>query len=156
MGKQITFYMDDSTQNRFLDFLKDNQFVFLSNEGQTIDNINDCYDFYIYKKEFGELFFKEYDESLDILNSPVIEIIKTRIKGQKILQGRVWVSDIFYKKNNGKLEYCKKYIETYQILYKWIKKNVPYQEVMMGGCAVKEYADNVFVNIENNGFKFLS
>src|SRR5574344_3124489 len=96
MGKQINFYMDDSTQNRFLDFVRENQFIFLSYDGKKIGNINDYYDFYLYKKEFGDLILKEYDKSLDILNSPVIEVVKTRIKGQKVLRGRIWVSDIFY------------------------------------------------------------
>ena len=43
MGKQINFYMEDSTQNCFLDFLRENQFTFLSYEGEKIDNINDYY-----------------------------------------------------------------------------------------------------------------
>lgn len=156
MGKQINFYMNDSTQNRFFDFVRENQFIFLSYYGETIDNINEYYDFYLYKREFGDLSFKDYDKSLDTLNSPVIEVIKSRIKGQKVLRGRIWVSDIFYKKNIDNLEYCKKYMDAYQILYKWIKKNVPYQEVMMGGYAIKEYADDVFTDIENKGFVFSS
>lgn len=156
MGKQINFYMEDSTQNCFLDFLRENQFTFLSYEGEKIDNINDYCDFYLYKKEFGDLIFKEYGKSLDILNSPVIEVVKTRIKGQKVLRGRIWVSDLFYKNNIGNLEYCKKYIDMYQILNKWIKKNVPYQEVIKGGYAIKEYADDGFTNIEDKGFVFSS
>ncbi len=68
------------------------------------------------------MYFREYNKSLDILNSPVIEVIKTIIKGQKILRRRIWVSDIFYKTNIGKLGYCKKYMDMYQTLCKWVKK----------------------------------
>lgn len=156
MSKQINFYMDDSTQNRFLNFIRENQFTFLSYYGEKIDNINAYNDFYLYKNDFGNLILKEYDKSLDILNSPVIEVVKTRIKGQKIIRGRIWVSDLFYKNNIGNMEYCKKYIDMYQILNKWVKRNVPYQEVIKGGYTIKEYANDDFTNIEDKGFVFSS
>lgn len=154
MGRQINFYMSESKQNLFLDFLREKQFVFLSCFGEKIENPNDCRCFYLYKEEFGEWYFRKNNVSLDTFESPVIEVTKTKIKDQKVYEGRLWVSDSFYKKNIGKLEYCKKYMNEYQILYRWIRKNVPYQNVIMGGYLFKTYADDEFVNIEDRGFKF--
>lgn len=152
VGRQINFYMDDSTQKRFLDFVKEEQFTFLTYKGNMCDSIDECFSFFLYKKEFGNLYYKAYDKTLDILNSPVIEVTKTKIKDHRVFRGRVWVSDMFYKENIACLAYCKKYLDAYQILYKWIRKNVPYQEINMGGYTIKEYANDVFVNIESEGF----
>lgn len=156
MGRQIDFYMDESTQMRFLEYVKSNHFVLLSCKGEKIEDSNDYYVIYLYKNEFGNLLFKNQNQLLDILNSPIIELIKTRIKGHKVLCGRLWVSDSFYKHNTDKMESCKNYIDAYKLLSKWIKTNVPYQEVMMGGYIIKTYADDLFVDIENRGFQFSS
>ncbi len=55
---------------------------------------------------------------MDIIRSPVIEVRKTRIKEKKVLRGRLWILDLFYKNNTGNMECCKKYIVEYNELSK--------------------------------------
>ncbi len=153
MGRQINFYMDEETQNQFLDFIKESQFEVFSYSGEKIDDMNDVHSFYLHKKEFGELLFRDYDKSVNV-DGPVIEVDKTIIRDKKIYRGRVYISTTFYNDNVGTLDYCKKYIDEYQKLYRWIKKHVSYQELMIRGVVIKEYANDMFVNIEQQGFEF--
>lgn len=91
MGKQINFYMSENVQNQFIDFMLNNEILFLNNEGNKIEFQDLCFynDFYLYKKEFGCLLKK--NNIIDVFNSPIIEFCKTRIKENRILRGRLWM-----------------------------------------------------------------
>lgn len=153
MGRQINFYMCEEIQNQFINYLANNDFVFLDNDGKKIEFQNLCAytEFYLYKHEFGCVLTN--NDSIDILNSPIIEFCKTRVKGNRILRGRVWISDYYYK-NNGQTQESKKYIIEYQNLVKWIKKNVPYQSIKKGDSFVKEYTNDELIQMEKNGYIF--
>ena len=141
MGKQINFYMSENVQNQFIDFLISNNFLFLDNEGNKIDFQNLCSynDYYLYKNEFGCLLTK--NNSIDVLNSPIIEFCKTRVKEN-------------YKSNNGQTQQSKNYIMEYNMLAKWIKKNVPYQNIKKGEFFVKEYTNDELIQMEKTGYIF--
>mgnify|MGYP002875499010 FL=1 len=154
MGKQINFYMSENVQNQFIDFLISNNFLFLDNEGNKIDFQNLCSynDYYLYKNEFGYLLTK--NNSIDVLNSPIIEFCKTRVKENRILRGRLWISDQYYKSNNAQTQQSKNYIMEYNMLAKWIKKNVPYQNIKKGEFFVKEYTNDELIQMEKTGYIF--
>ena len=154
MGKQINFYMSENVQNQFIDFLISNNFLFLDNEGNKIDFQNLCSynDYYLYKNEFGCLLIR--NNSIDVLNSPIIEFCKTRVKENRILRGRLWISDQYYKYNNGQTQQSKNYIMEYNMLAKWIKKNVPYQNIKKGEFFVKEYTNDELIQMEKTGYIF--
>ena len=147
MGKQINFYMSENVQNQFMDFLVNKDFLFLNNDGKKIEFTDLCSynDYYLHKSEFGFLLTK--NNSIDVLNSPIIEFCKTRVKDNRIFRGRLWISDYYYK-NNGQTEESKNYIVEYQNLVKWIKKNVPYQSIKKGESFVKEYANHELIEME--------
>lgn len=154
MGKQINFYMSENVQNQFIDFLISNEFLFLDNEGKIIEFQNLCsyIDYYLYKNEFGSLLTK--NNSIDVLSSPIIEFCKTRVKENRILRGRLWVSDHYYKSNNSQTQQSKKYIMEYNNLARWIKKNVPYQNIKKGDFFVKEYTNDELIQMEKTGYIF--
>ncbi len=154
MGKQINFYMSENVQNQFIDFLVSNDFLFLDNEGKEIEyeKFYSYSEYYLYKSEFGCVLTKK--NSVDALNSPVIEFCKTRIKDKRILRGRLWISDYYYKANNGQIQQSKNYIIEYQNLVKWIKKNVPYQNIKKGESIVKEYTNDELIQLEKTGYVF--
>ena len=89
-----------------------------------------------------------------MLNSPIIEFCKTRVKENRILRGRLWISDQYYKSNNGKTQQSKNYIMEYNMLAKWIKKNVPYQNIKKGEFFVKEYTNDELIQMEKTGYIF--
>ena len=153
MGKQINFYMSENVQNQFMDFLVNNDFSFLDNDGKKIEfsKLYSYNDYYLHKSEFGCLLTK--NSSIDVLNSPIIEFCKTRVKETRILRGRLWISDYYYK-NNGQTEYSKNYIVEYQNLVKWIKKNVPYQSIKKGDSFVKEYTSDELIQMGEKGYTF--
>ena len=153
MGKQINFYMSENVQNQFMDFLVNKDFLFLNNDGKKIEFTDLCSynDYYLHKSEFGFLLTK--NNSIDVLNSPIIEFCKTRVKDNRIFRGRLWISDYYYK-NNGQTEESKNYIVEYQNLVKWIKKNVPYQSIKKGESFVKEYANHELIEMEKKGYNF--
>lgn len=52
MGKQINFYMSENVQNQFIDFMLNNEILFLNNEGNKIEfqDLCFCNDCYLYKR----------------------------------------------------------------------------------------------------------
>lgn len=157
MGRQINFYMSENVQNQFIQYLINNDFLFLDGGGKKIEFSDLCsdniYSYYLYKIEFGCLLTKGNGNLIDVLDSPIIEFLKTRIKGNKMLRGRLWVSTYYYK-DNGQTEESKKYIVEYQKLVRWIKKNVPYQDIKKGEYLIKEYANDELIQMEKDGYIF--
>ena len=86
--------------------------------------------YYLYKIEFGCLLTKGNGNLIDVLDSPIIEFSKTRIKGNEMSRGRLWVSTYYYK-DSGQTEESKKYIVEYQKLVRWIKKNGKRQTIRL-------------------------
>lgn len=153
MGKQINFYMSENVQNQFIDFMLNNEILFLNNEGNKIEfqDLCFCNDCYLYKREFGCLLKK--NNLIDVFNSPIIEFCKTKIKDNRILRGRLWISD-YYKSCNSQIQQSKNYVMEYNNLTKWIKKNVPYQNIKKGKFFVKEYTNDELIEMEKMGYIF--
>lgn len=159
MGRQINFYMSKDTQDSFIDFLRHHQFEFLDNTAKQIEqpNSNNIFGLYLYKQDYGNLVMHSNNkESMDSIISPVIQFSKTIIKDgpKKILRGRLWISSQYYddkgmlKKKEGL------FIKDYQMLTRWIKKYVPYQEIKKGNHMIKEYVSDGLIDLQDKGFIF--
>lgn len=91
---------------------------------------------------------------IDILKSPVIEFSKTIIKAEqkKILRGRLWISDQYYGEEGNLIKKEKVFVKDYQMLRRWIKKYIPYQEIKKGEYLVKEYINDELKELQDGGF----
>lgn len=157
MGKQINFYMSKTTQRDFVEFLKQNNFLFLNRDSAVIDDISfdNISTVYLYKRDYGNIIRHQSDiKDLDIIKSSIIEFSKTRIlkEKKKILRGRLWISTQYYDENNMIIKKEGVIIKDYQRLVRWIKKNVPYQNIQKGEYYVKEYASDELVALQDEGF----
>jgi len=166
MGRQINFYMDEKIQDLFVDYIFHQGFVVMytdSNKKELVvcenkNNLNQEYYLFIYKKVFGELVCDEnFNYELNVVDSPVIEFTKTMVKdeGKTIIRGRLWMETKYYDENNNLLLKAPKLTDEYNLLVKWIKKHIPFQEVMCGNHIIKEYISNDMKGLLNNGFKLM-
>ena len=131
MGKQINFYMSENTQTGFVEYLQQNEFIFLDYNAKIVEEpfSTNAYRLYLYKQNYGQLFMREdLNHIMDILKSPVIEFRKTTIKleEKKVLRGRVWIENQYFKE-----AICIKkpdaFIRDYRMLNRWIKKHVSHR-----------------------------
>ena len=157
MGKQINFYMSENIQTSFVEYLQQNQFIFLDYNAQIVEEpfSTNVYRLYLYKQNYGQLFMRQdLNHIMDIMKSPVIEFRKTTIKleEKKVLRGRVWIENQYFKEG-----ICIKkpdtFIRDYQMLNRWIRKHVPYQEIKKENFFIKEYVNDELKSLQENGFK---
>lgn len=154
MGKQINFYLNEQVQNAFLEFLLQSHFTFLDAHGEEIKEPqrNAVFIMYLFKQSYGTFFMHADNQSrLEVLKSPVIEFCKSCIKEdqKEIYRGRLWVANRYYDEAGNVVEKDKELIKDYQRLVRWIKKNVPYQEVEEYG---KEYISDEIIILLSQGF----
>ena len=156
MGKQINFYMSENVQKCFLECIERKGFVFLDSRMRCIDNpySTEIYNMYLFKPEYGEIIPKQ-ENIIDCIKSPVMQLSKTVIKYEerKILRGRLWISDSY--NINGKVtKKNQDFIKDYHMLQRWIKKNVPQQEIRKGDYIIKENVNNELLILQNQEFLF--
>lgn len=154
MGRQINFYMDTQTKMRFHRFMVDNGFIFIADkvdkELQYIndDEINNFYCICLYKSEFGKIIKTKIDLSeegyIDKGHNPIIEYWPSRLElsEKKIVVGRLWLtSDTLFDLNSDRTIINM----SYSRLVRWIKKEVPYQNV--NGFRLKRYISDSLVDL---------
>jgi len=159
VGRQINFYMSENVQQQFISFLHDNGFVFLNNYSKevNISEMKDVYSLFLYKCDYGGIIMKcDNSGIMDIIKSPVIELNKTIVKDneKKIIQGRLWLSHQYYDNNGNIIRKGKEIVKEYEKLVRWIKKNVPYQEIKKGKYLIKEYASDEIIDLQNQGYEY--
>lgn len=146
--------MDAETQNNFIDFLEKEEFVMLDNKNKMINEPQNknMYGFYLYKIRYGNVFFRQ-DNIIDSIKSPVIQFSKTIVKDEikKIKRGRLWMQDSFSKEGVF-VRKDETFIKDYNKIVRWIKKNVPYQEVDKEGFVVREYVNNKVKLLHEEGY----
>lgn len=157
MGKQINFYMSEKVQVSFIEYLEQNQFVFLDDGSQIVDQplSPNVFELYLYKQDYGDVIMRQdINEIMDSIKSPVIQFGKTTIKKEKkkVLRGRIWISDQYYDENGILIKKDEEFVKDYKRLVRWIKKNVPYQEIRKGEFIVKEYVNDELKELQENGF----
>jgi hypothetical protein len=83
----------------------------------------------LYTEQFGDLFLKTYNnnERIDTIKSSVIEFSCTRVDhGKKsITDGRIWIESGYYNECGEYINKSKEFINLYNKLARWIKKNIP-------------------------------
>lgn len=167
MGKQINFYIEKELEEKLIQQIFNEGFVIVAED---LDNkvlvtydefqkINPkVYIMYLYKKDFGKLVIdKDCEFRLDSLRSPIIELTRTLIKNDKkiVTRGRLWIETKYYDGNGGIILKDSILTKEYNSLVKWIKRNVPNQEVMKGEYIIKEYVTDNIKNLAYNGFKLI-
>ncbi len=167
MGKQINFYIEKELEEKLIQQLFNEGFVIVAEdldnkELVTYDEFQKVnpkvYIMYLYKKEFGKLIIdKECEFRLDCLRSPIIELTRTLIKNDKkiVTRGRLWVETKYYDENGEIILKDSILTKEYNSLVKWVKKNVPYQEVMKGEYVIKEYITDNMKSLAESGFKLI-
>lgn len=167
MGRQINFYIEKELEDKFMQKIFEDGFVVVAEdlENKKLVKFNELSEvnpqihiLYLYKENYGQIITdKEYEYRLDCLRSPVIEFTKTLIKYEKkiIIRGRLWVESKFYDKNGVVVNKDSRLISEYNLLAKWVKKNVPYQDILKGDYIVKEYITNRIKELSNCGFKLM-
>ena len=159
MGKQINFYIGEITQNSFIQYLQENEFLFWDKRQNVIQDLfeKSVSVLYLYKPNYGEMIMhKDYRDTIDIIKSPLIQFNKTLIKEdkKKIIRGRIWIEDKFYSDDGDCIKKDKVFVDDYMLLMKWIKKNAPLQEIPKGEHFVKEHVSSDLNDYLENGFIF--
>lgn len=157
MGKQINFYMSKSVQESFIEFLLKNQFAFLDKSASLVkqDNSDNIESVYLYKANYGNIIMREEGAvGIDVIKSPVIQFRKTIIKEEKkaILRGRLWMASQYYAEDGIVIKKNDLLLKDYQLLVRWIKKNIPFQKIEKGKHSVNEYISNELKNLQDEGF----
>lgn len=160
MGKQINFYMSEVIQNRFIEYLCHNHFIFLDKNSAIIDEpkSNNILGGYLYKHDYGNIIMRQdINDYMDSIKSPVIQFGKTIIKEEKhrILRGRLWVEDKYYDEEGKLLIKERELLKDYQMLVRWVKKNVPYQKIALDEYFTKEYVNDELIELQGKGFALM-
>jgi adenine-specific DNA methylase len=78
------------------------------------------------------------------------------MKAKTIVRGRLWVTSYDFRDENADK---KLFMKDYNMLVRWIKKNVPYQDVpcetYTGIHLYKSYADDNIVKLAYQGMKLM-
>jgi hypothetical protein len=164
MGKQIEFYMDYKTQEKFFDFLmSEGMTVLLKNDVKEINIIPEPFstDWWwslsVYDKKIGELKIRELDNGklmIDYIDSSAIEFSRTFINDdEKIIRnGRLWMEMRYYDKDGQLVSKSIEFDNMYKKMVKWIKKNCPRQDIPMYNIIYKEYTSEGIIELLNNGY----
>lgn len=159
MGNQINFYMSKHVQDSFIEYLEQNQFVFLDDDSKILFRSNSkiIFDLYLYKKDYGNIIMRQDNkEIMDSIKSPVIQYNKSVIdeRQKKILRGRLWISNKYYNDDGKLIKKNEMFLKDYQMLTRWIKKHVPYQKIKKNEFFFNEYVNDELIELQEKGFVF--
>lgn len=156
MGRQINFFISETLQDEFIDFLKENNYIFINSKTNHIYDLKsqDIRLTYLYKPDYGDIItYEDCPTRIDITKSPVIEFSKCFIKPNSniVIRGRLWISHNYYDKNNNLVEKSPTFTKDYNQLVRWIKKHVPYQPYTPTG-KIKEYVSDEMLELQKQGY----
>lgn len=168
MGKQIKFYINETKAKEFVDYIlslggnfvtqRDFQ-IFYDNDFDKIKNEYGNIFTNIHNESFGDIIYQnsinykgENFRTFNTIFSPVIEFDNSRIflEDKMVSRGRIYVEMSYYE-NNEKVKKSQELDDFYKKLVKWIKKNIPYQEVSLNGYTSKEYITDDIVELIKAG-----
>ncbi|MHB0935460.1 MAG: hypothetical protein ACYDCO_11535 [Armatimonadota bacterium] len=145
MGKQINFFVDQETEEAFLRFVFENDFLFVEyyfspDDRPIVYNTIDEYRSaettmcFFYRPEFGELVTvrSDYNGKLYVVQpvSPVIEFIRTNVDHSQrtIRRGRIWIATQWYDANDQPVYQYPELMKDYGRFAGWLKKHAPYRD----------------------------
>ena len=155
MSRQINFYMDKKTEEQFLHFVINNGFIVFDRYGKQLD-ILECKDTFVFLTKINYISYVKYrNDNIDILNSLAIELTRSNIDKdrQRVKRGRLYISDAC--KELQYIDYMNDFIKNYNILYRWIKKYIPYQYYKNKGVQLKGYINDTMLEYSEKGYQFL-
>lgn len=167
MGKQITFYIEKELEDEFIAYVFEKGFVMLHSDleekeiltyNESLQINEKAYILYLYKKDLGEIVTdKNCEYRLDCTRSPLLEFTRTLVKQDKkvIVRGRLWAELKYYDKNGDIIFKNSQLEKEFDILAKWLKKRIPFQEVKKGEYIVKEYITDNIKEATNRGFRLM-
>ena len=149
MSRQLIFSMDKETENNFFKFLEENDFILLNRDGEILD-YNDINTLFVLITRQDYLPHLAYnDNGVNLFDSLVIDYLRNKISvsEKRIKAGRIWISDA-YKEEHFSM-YKESFQKDYNIIKKWIQKNVPYQYLYINGkqSLGKRYISNSLVKL---------
>lgn len=165
MSKQINFYLDEQLEQRFLDFIIDHGGEIFFDQGSNIEPVkvnefpssDEKYWFclYLYKKEFGDIKYKEIKNRryIDILRSPVIEFSRTVVReigrNKEIGRGRLYFQTKFWNSKDELIQKPTELDDWFKLLSNWIKKAAPKDK------DTGAYISMSLKELANKGFKLM-
>lgn len=160
MGRQINFYMSNDVQERFIVYLKESEFTFFNSKAQIIGDLfsDDIGKIYLYKQVYGDIIMNHHSiKNIDVIKSPIIEFKKTVLKKDqnKVLRGRLWINIQYYDERGATINKGEQILKDYQRLVRWIKKNVPYQQIKKGEHDIKEYMNDELKELYDKGLTLI-
>lgn len=164
MGRQINFYMDRKTEEKFQEYILSQDFLIISQD--RIENIvvNDLFYsknglFITIKEELPNIVVEKYPlrTYIDVYRLNVIEYFRTTVEYEEkkyFGRGRIYVVASYFN-NDGKILHKNiKLIKAYEKLVRWIKKNCPMTEFMQDGYNEKAYMSSEIKRlIDEEGYK---
>ena len=169
MVKQATFYINEIKAREFVDYIlslggnfitkRDFQ-IFYDNDYEKIKNEYGNIFTNIHSESFGDIAYEysinyrgEVYKTFNDTFSEVIEFHNSRIflDEKRVSRGRICVEMFYYDENGDKIKKSKELDDFYKKLAKWIKKNIPYQEVTTNGYTRKEYITDDIIELINAG-----
>jgi hypothetical protein len=133
--------MDIETEQRFFEYLLTVCKVYgsINYKFQIIDKLPEMYTpfwfgLYLYKEEFGDIIIEDNGngiEYVDELKSCAIEYRRSMVDYEKRIvgDGRIYLIKEYYDEDGELIKKPPELEKWYNSLVKWIKKNVPYQEI---------------------------
>ena len=166
MGRQINFYMDRKTEEKFQEFILKNDLLIMykNMEKNRIIYTNNMDDekfqlYFVPKKYSSKIFTKTLSNGVICLNidsSYVIEYMKTDIrkKNKKIFIGRIYVIAVYFNEKEEIVHKDEEFLKIYEKLVRWVKKNCPMTKFAQDGYDKKEYmSEEIKELIEKEGYK---
>lgn len=157
MGRQINFYMSETVQAEFIEFLKQNQFVYYDYYANKVENPADkkLDEVYLYKEDYGVFLRNKNDNRyIDFMDGPVIEFSKPIVNAEtkKLTEGRLWMDGWYFDEAGNKVKKNELLTKDYEKLVRWVKKHVPYQEYIQKGYILKGYINDEVIELQKQGY----
>ena len=161
MGRQLSFYMSGADEIKFKDFILERGKILYNGFNAEPKEISELpmndepwwFILNLYNGE-GEIVYcsdLEGKKQIDELDSAVVQFLRTirDDKNRVISQGRLWFELYLYNDKGERIVKSNSLESWYKDLSKWIKKNVPRQEVNIQGILKTVYiSDSLYALLE--------
>ena len=166
MGKQVNFYMDKETEDKFISMvLSDGVQIYfrkVDSNPYVIRSLSemesDKTQVYFFKLGIGDIKLceeKNGNKYIDSAKSSVIEFLRTSIleEDKAVSRGRLWVDLKYYNEKDELKEKPKELNAWFIKLSNWIRKNVPKVGIDSCGKTYYEHISSSMIELINNGYK---
>ena len=152
MVRQVNFYMSETEERLFCDFLMNNGFIIIDSFGKKCEINDNAYVLLIKEESMKLLTFD--DNEVNASKSFLIEYMRSKINhdNKTVGRGRLWYSGLLKEID---MKNYKKVNSDFLKLLKWIKTNLPYQPYLNNGYELRGYISNELLEYSQKGYQFL-